>query len=102
VPVTLSIKCARAITHTGHRTLIVAGGVGANVRLRAKLRALAAEKGFDVFFPRAEFCTDNAAMIACAGWARRLDGRKPDGVLFTTPRWPLGELSPPGEKSRAS
>lgn len=97
---TLAIKCQRALDQTGHRTLIVAGGVGANLRLRAKLRALADDKGFALFFPRAEFCTDNAAMIACAGWARRSEGRLPDGVLFTTPRWPLADLREPCGTSR--
>jgi N6-L-threonylcarbamoyladenine synthase len=92
---TLAIKCQRALEQTGHRTLIVAGGVGANLRLRAKLRALADQQGFALFFPRAEFCTDNAAMIACAGWARRAEGRPADGALFTTPRWPLAGLAPP-------
>lgn len=94
---TLAIKCDRALRKTGHRTLIVAGGVGANLRLRARLRALALERGFELYFPRPEFCTDNAAMIACAGWARRTEGRPASGALFTTPRWPLAELRPPGE-----
>ena len=92
---TLTIKCERALAQTGHRTLIVAGGVGANLRLRAKLRARADTLGFSLFFPRAEFCTDNAAMIACAGWMRHRQGRSPDGPLFTTPRWPLSDLDPP-------
>ncbi len=92
---TLTIKCERALAQTGHRALIVAGGVGANLRLRAKLRARSETLGFSLFFPRAEFCTDNAAMIACAGWIRRHEGRPPDAALFTTPRWPLATLDPP-------
>jgi N6-L-threonylcarbamoyladenine synthase len=92
---TLTIKCERALAQTGHRTLIVAGGVGANLRLRAKLRARSEQLGVSLFFPRAEFCTDNAAMIACAGWIRRHEGRPPDGALFTTPRWPLSSLQAP-------
>ncbi|MGH8519272.1 MAG: tRNA (adenosine(37)-N6)-threonylcarbamoyltransferase complex transferase subunit TsaD [Panacagrimonas sp.] len=92
---TLTIKCERALAQTGHRTLIVAGGVGANLRLRAKLRARCEMLGVSLFFPRPEFCTDNAAMIACAGWMRYREGRAPDGPLFTTPRWPLSTLTPP-------
>lgn len=92
---TLAIKCDRALRQTGHGTLIVAGGVGANLRLRERLRKLSIERGFGLFFPRPEFCTDNAAMIACAGWARRTEGRPANGALFTTPRWNLGELRPP-------
>ncbi|MGQ0528525.1 MAG: tRNA (adenosine(37)-N6)-threonylcarbamoyltransferase complex transferase subunit TsaD [Panacagrimonas sp.] len=96
---TLAIKCERALAATGHRALIVAGGVGANRRLRERLKTQSEKRGFGLFFPRAEFCTDNAAMIAYAGWARRCEGRPPQLGLFTTPRWPLADLAPPGEKS---
>jgi N6-L-threonylcarbamoyladenine synthase len=97
---TLTIKCLRALDTTGHDSLIVAGGVGANKRLRARLRDALAQRGGQLFFPRAEFCTDNAAMIAYAGWARRSDGQPASGRLFTTPRWPLNELRPPTEEAR--
>jgi N6-L-threonylcarbamoyladenine synthase len=70
---TLAIKCRRALVETGLRTLVVAGGVGANRALRARLEALATELGGTVRFPRLEFCTDNGAMIAFAG-ALRLEG----------------------------
>lgn len=96
---TLAIKCDRALRQTGHRSLIVAGGVGANLRLRERLRTLSQDRGFQLYFPRAEFCTDNGAMIAYAGWARRAEGRTADAGLFTTPRWPLDQLRPPTEKT---
>jgi N6-L-threonylcarbamoyladenine synthase len=92
---TLSIKCARALDQTGFDQLVVAGGVGANRRLREKLAELAQRRGLKLFFPRHEFCTDNAAMIAYAGWARRSEGRRADGKLFATPRWTLDQLRPP-------
>ena len=92
---TLAIKCERALQASGMRRLIVAGGVGANQRLRERLRTLCDERGYELFFPRFEFCTDNAAMIARAGWERRTEGRLPDQALFTTPRWPLSDLLPP-------
>ena len=52
---------------TGHRRLVVAGGVGANRKLRERLAVIAAENGAALYFPRTEFCTDNGAMIALAG-----------------------------------
>ncbi|MFT4046676.1 MAG: tRNA (adenosine(37)-N6)-threonylcarbamoyltransferase complex transferase subunit TsaD [Solimonas sp.] len=92
---TLAIKCARALRQTGYAQLVVAGGVGANQRLREKLGELARREGFELFFPRQAFCTDNGAMIAYAGWARRTQGRPAAAGLFTTPRWPLAQLQPP-------
>lgn len=92
---TLAIKCARALDETGHRRLVIAGGVGANRRLRARLQELAQRRGLGLYFPRPAFCTDNAAMIAYAGWARRADGRPAYSPLLTRARWPLTELSPP-------
>jgi N6-L-threonylcarbamoyladenine synthase len=61
---TLVIKCKRALEHTGYRQLVVAGGVSANLSLREKLKKLTPE----AFFPRQDLCTDNAAMIAFAGF----------------------------------
>ena len=90
---TLAIKCERALRATGHPTLVVAGGVGANLRLRARLQQLAAKLGGEVFFPRREFCTDNAAMIALAGWLRRAEGQCNPASFTTRARWPLTELT---------
>jgi N6-L-threonylcarbamoyladenine synthase len=92
---TLTIKCIRALEHTGDRALVVAGGVGANRRLRERLAAETRRIGTQLYFPRPEFCTDNAAMIAYAGWARRSDGIAPSGPLPAQPRWALSELRPP-------
>ncbi len=92
---TLAIKCRRALRETGLRTLVVAGGVGANRALRARLETLAAEEGGLVRFPRMEFCTDNGAMIAYAGALRLAAGEPPTGEAGVRPRWPLQELKPP-------
>jgi N6-L-threonylcarbamoyladenine synthase len=68
---TLAIKCERALDAAGCDTLVVAGGVGANKRLRAKLQATCAPKrGGRACFPRPALCTDNGAMIAFAGALR--------------------------------
>src|SRR6185436_2288099 len=66
----LVAKCARAVEMTGLTRLVVAGGVGANRQLRAALDAESARRGFDVFYPEPEFCTDNGAMIAFAAALR--------------------------------
>ena len=92
---TLAIKCGRALEATGHQTLVVAGGVGANLRLRERLQLLAGKRNGRVFFPRREFCTDNAAMIAYAGWMRRAEGLPAVAGFPTRARWPLVDLATP-------
>ncbi|MGE5625425.1 MAG: tRNA (adenosine(37)-N6)-threonylcarbamoyltransferase complex transferase subunit TsaD [Bacillota bacterium] len=90
---TLCIKCERALKETGHRRLVVAGGVGANQRLRAQLKERVAALGGEVFYPRAEFCTDNGAMIAYAGAMRLKSGGSKDAQV--TARWALDSLTAP-------
>ncbi|HSN17907.1 MAG TPA: tRNA (adenosine(37)-N6)-threonylcarbamoyltransferase complex transferase subunit TsaD [Gammaproteobacteria bacterium] len=90
---TLSIKCERALKQTGRKRLVVAGGVGANKRLRARLKAMVESLGGQVFYPRPEFCTDNGAMIALAGATRLAAGQ--GGETPVTARWPLDSLSAP-------
>ncbi|CDH43816.1 tRNA (adenosine(37)-N6)-threonylcarbamoyltransferase complex transferase subunit TsaD [Candidatus Contendibacter odensensis] len=91
---TLVIKCRRALQATGLQRLVVAGGVGANRQLREQLRNLAAESGGAVYYPRLEFCTDNGAMIAYAGWRRLAAGQGENTAIEVTPRWPLDSLPP--------
>ena len=70
---TLIGRTLQAAKHVSQERIVVAGGVGANQRLRSEL---AARFPGDVFYPRAEYCTDNGAMIA---------------------RWSLESLAPPGQ-----
>lgn len=93
---TLAIKCRRALKATRLQRLVVAGGVGANRRLRERLRELTAELGGQVYYPRLEFCTDNGAMIAYAGWRRLAAGQHEDAAIEVMPRWPLDSLAAVG------
>ena len=93
---TLVTKCRRAIEATGTRTLVIAGGVGANRRLRARMRAMGEIEGVRVVYPRVEFCTDNAAMIALLGQLRLSAGQSDDLAIRARARWPMTELVPPG------
>jgi N6-L-threonylcarbamoyladenine synthase len=93
---TLCAKALRALAFTGHRHLVVAGGVGANRELRTRLAREADAAGVQVFYPRVEFCTDNAAMIAVAGLHRLLAGERAGTAIQVRARWPLSELRPPG------
>ena len=92
---TLVIKCRRAIAATGAATLVVAGGVGANRRLRARMLAMGEQQGVRVVYPRAEFCTDNAAMIALLGELRLAAGERDDFSIRARARWPMTDLVPP-------
>jgi N6-L-threonylcarbamoyladenine synthase len=91
---TLAIKCRRALAQTGARRLVVAGGVGANRRLRAELAGAGTREGFSVHFPRLEFCTDNGAMIALAGAMRLAAGQHESTSIKVQPRWDLATLPP--------
>ena len=85
----LVVKCVRALETAGLTRLVVAGGVGANKQLRAALDAEAKRRGFDVFYPEPELCTDNGAMIAFAA-ANRLGAASSSSHNFTVkPRWDL-------------
>jgi N6-L-threonylcarbamoyladenine synthase len=89
----LVAKSRAAIERTGLDRLVVAGGVGANARLRTLLDAAAARDGFSVFYPAMEFCTDNGAMIALAGAMRLGTAQARDYRFAIHPRWDLAEVS---------
>ena len=89
----LVAKALAALRHTGLRRLVIAGGVGANLTLRARLAVAARGHGVQAFYPEIEFCTDNGAMIAFAA-AKRLEHSSPtahhSSLGFTVrPRWDL-------------
>ena len=100
----LVAKSMAALAATGATRLVVAGGVGANRRLRDALRATVARRGATVHFPAAEWCTDNGAMIALAG-ALRLerglaaatstvaDAPHATGAFGVRPRWALDAIA---------
>jgi N6-L-threonylcarbamoyladenine synthase len=88
---TLAEKCRRALEQTGHRRLVVAGGVGANSRLRERLSDVVRPFGAQLYFPRVEFCTDNGAMIALAGCMRLAAGMREGLDKGARAHWELGE-----------
>jgi N6-L-threonylcarbamoyladenine synthase len=90
---TLTTKTLRALEQTGYDALVVAGGVGANRLLRERLADALARQGAKVFYPRIEFCTDNAAMIAVAGMARLKAGFHESPAIRARAQWPLAELA---------
>lgn len=91
---TLTIKCERALDAADCDTLVVAGGVGANRNLRARLQQLMSERDGQVHFPRPAFCTDNGAMIAYAGALRLLAGQRQGPEITVQPRWDMATLPP--------
>lgn len=90
---TVAIKCQRALKMTGLNTLVVAGGVAANKRLRQWLPHYLSRMGsVSLYYPQIKFCTDNGAMIAYAGCQRLLLGQGTSEVSIR-PRWPLSDLA---------
>jgi N6-L-threonylcarbamoyladenine synthase len=89
---TLVIKCRRAMQQTRCGHLVIAGGVGANLQLRDALSRAGKKYGWGVSYPRIEFCTDNGAMIAYAGYHRLRAGAVEPEIIRARPRWPLAEL----------
>jgi N6-L-threonylcarbamoyladenine synthase len=94
---TLVAKCTRAMQSTGLQRLVVAGGVGANQRLRQRLRHELTAAGCRVYYPRSEFCTDNGAMIALTGCLRFPSGGSSSApsTVQARARWEMEELRQP-------
>ena len=77
----ISIKIRKAIMEKGIKTVIVAGGVAANQGLREEMQKISEELNVDLSIPPMKYCTDNATMIAAAGYYAYLDGRRADLTL---------------------
>jgi N6-L-threonylcarbamoyladenine synthase len=90
---TIRIKCKRALDKTVHSSLVIAGGVSANLALRAALEKLSADQGCRLYYPEFKLCTDNGAMIAYAGLQRLKLGHDEDLSISVMPRWPITQLS---------
>jgi N6-L-threonylcarbamoyladenine synthase len=85
-------KSMTALAQTGLKRLVVAGGVGANKRLRVQLNTACAGRGVRVHYPELALCTDNGAMIALAAAMRLQSGTEAarrDYAFDVKPRWPL-------------
>jgi N6-L-threonylcarbamoyladenine synthase len=89
---TLKIKCSRALVQLQCETLVIAGGVGANKRLRTRLAEMIEQRGGKLFYPRFEFCTDNGAMIAQAGCFRLMAGERQPLEIDARARWSMQDL----------
>ena len=86
-------KTDTAIEVTGIKSVVVAGGVGANQKLRENMKFKLAKRDARVIYPRIEFCTDNAAMIALAGLLHYQKGIKNvDYQIKVNPRWSIDKI----------
>jgi N6-L-threonylcarbamoyladenine synthase len=89
---TLVAKALRALDASDHQVLVVSGGVSANRTLRVRLADAVGARGARVYYPRIEFSTDNAAMIAVAGLARLSAGQHDTLAIGARAQWPLESL----------
>lgn len=89
---TLAIKCRRALHQSGLNRLVVAGGVSANGQIRAMLTDMTQKENKRVYFPRLEFCTDNGAMIAYAGYQRFQKENRQSWDIIAKPRWTIDAI----------
>ncbi|MEO5335197.1 MAG: tRNA (adenosine(37)-N6)-threonylcarbamoyltransferase complex transferase subunit TsaD [Magnetococcus sp. YQC-5] len=89
----LTRKSLAACRHVGEQRLVVAGGVGANQRLREVMAEQVTAAGMQVYFPPLTLCTDNGAMIAWAGLRRFLAGQRTSWEQNVRARWPVEQMN---------
>jgi N6-L-threonylcarbamoyladenine synthase len=87
-------KIMAAREKMGVRDVVVAGGVACNDRLRSSLNVAGSSLGIQVYYPRPEYCTDNGAMIAAAGYNRLLNDERADMSMDVRSKYPIQDLMP--------